>query len=188
MWQTGAVLLSAALLTAAPVDWSRVAPDLDERPARFKRVEMPFDMGRFSAREKVLLNELIAASRDLEQIHWRQNSPADIEIYNRSGDRVPRRSAVTQAHPSALLARIIHERLRPSRGSFPPRNPPMPLRGRRTSSALLDDASRIAVVGLPCLGEKSLAGTRYISTLCALFRQRPFHLGHLLVFRPGVRE
>jgi hypothetical protein len=52
--KVGAVLLSAGLLTAAPVDWSRVAPDLDERLARFRRVEMPFDMGRFTAREKVL--------------------------------------------------------------------------------------------------------------------------------------
>jgi hypothetical protein len=47
-------------------------------------------------------------------------------------------------------ARIIHERLRPSRGSF---------------SAMLRQASSamhpgIAVVGLPCLTEKSLAGTR----------------------------
>jgi Peptidase family M49 len=76
-----AILLSAAVLATVPVDWSRVAPDLDQRLTRFKRVEMPFDLGRLSAREKVLLTELIAASRDLEQIYWRQNSPADIEIY-----------------------------------------------------------------------------------------------------------
>jgi hypothetical protein len=69
------------MLGAAPLDWSRVAPDLDHRLARFKRVEMPFDMERFSARERTLINELVAASRDFEQIYWRQNSPADIEIY-----------------------------------------------------------------------------------------------------------
>jgi peptidase M49-like protein len=74
-------LLSTVILGAAPLDWSRVAPDLAERLARFKRVEMPFDMARFSARERTLIEELIAASRDFEQIYWRQNSPADIEIY-----------------------------------------------------------------------------------------------------------
>lgn len=81
MSQLIAILLSSALLSAVPIDWSKVAPDIDERLGRFKRVEMPFNMDRLSAREKVLLNELIAASRDLEQIYWRQNSPADIEVY-----------------------------------------------------------------------------------------------------------
>jgi peptidase M49-like protein len=81
MSQLIAILLSSALLSAVPIDWSRVGPDIEQRLARFKRVEMPFDLERFSAREKVLINELIAASRDLEQIYWRQNSPADIEVY-----------------------------------------------------------------------------------------------------------
>ena len=75
-----ALVLGSALLSAVPFDWSRVAPDITERLARFKKVEMPFDLGRLSARERVLVNELVAASRDLEQIYWRQNSPDDIEI------------------------------------------------------------------------------------------------------------
>jgi peptidase M49-like protein len=76
-----AIFLGSALLSAVPIDWSKVAPDIDERLARFKKVDMPFDLARFSPREKILLNELIAASRDFEQIYWRQNNPADIEIY-----------------------------------------------------------------------------------------------------------
>ena len=66
MPQIAAFLVSFILLSAMPIDWSKVAPDLDRRLARFKRVEMPFHLEKFSAREKVLLNELIAASRDLE--------------------------------------------------------------------------------------------------------------------------
>jgi len=58
-----------------------VAPDLDQRLARYKRVEMPFSMEGFSAREKKVIEELIAACRDLEDIYWRQNSPEDIPIY-----------------------------------------------------------------------------------------------------------
>src|SRR6266542_2725673 len=58
-----------------------VAPDIEQRLSRFKRVEMPFSFEGFSARERTLINELIAASRDLENIYWRQNSPEDIPIY-----------------------------------------------------------------------------------------------------------
>jgi len=70
-----------AALFAMTMDWSQVAPDLDQRLARFKRVEMPFTYEPFSAREHRLIDELIAASRDLEDIYWRQNSPEDIPIY-----------------------------------------------------------------------------------------------------------
>ena len=86
-----AILLSSAILSAVPIDWSHVAPDLDERLAKFKKVDMPFDMSKFTAREKTLLNELIAASRDFEQIYWRQNNPADIEVYKSlASSREPR--------------------------------------------------------------------------------------------------
>src|SRR5947209_6892030 len=73
------------------IDWSQgntrlltrepIAPDLDQRLARFKRVEMPFTYEPFTAREHHLIDELIAASRNLEDIYWRQNSPEDIPIY-----------------------------------------------------------------------------------------------------------
>src|SRR5947209_17396460 len=70
-----------AALFAMTIDWSQVAPDLDQRLARFKRVEMPFTYEPFTAREHHLIDELIAASRNLEDIYWRQNSPEDIPIY-----------------------------------------------------------------------------------------------------------
>jgi hypothetical protein len=59
----------------------QIAPDIEQRLARFKPVEMPFAMDSLNARERRLLEELIAASRDLENIYWRQNSPEDIPIY-----------------------------------------------------------------------------------------------------------
>jgi hypothetical protein len=82
MTRLAAILSSVVLLSAVPIDWSRVAPDIEQRLARFKPVDMPFNVERFSAREKVLINELIAASRDLEGIYWRQNSPDDVDVYN----------------------------------------------------------------------------------------------------------
>src|ERR1700730_9633501 len=54
---------------------------LEQRLARFKPVEMPFTFEPFNAREQRVIKELIAASRDLENIYWRQNSPEDIPIY-----------------------------------------------------------------------------------------------------------
>ena len=59
-----------------------VSPDIEQHLARFKPVEMPFTYEGLSAREHKLVDELVAASRDLEDIYWRQNSPQDIAIYN----------------------------------------------------------------------------------------------------------
>ena len=75
-------------------------------------------------------------------------------------------------------ARIIHERLRPSRGSFPP----------APSSDLLCDAPGIAVVGLPRPDEKSLAGTRSSIAPGDLFARDSFSFNDFNVFRPSVRE
>jgi Peptidase family M49 len=61
--------------------WSDVAPDIEKRLARFKPVEMPFTFEGYSKREVRLVNELVAALRDLEDIYWRQNNPADIAVW-----------------------------------------------------------------------------------------------------------
>jgi hypothetical protein len=74
------ITLAVAML-AATLDWSTVAPDLEKRLARFKPVEMLFTTEDLTAREKTLVKELVAASRDIEDIFWRQNSPDDIELY-----------------------------------------------------------------------------------------------------------
>jgi Peptidase family M49 len=73
-----AILFSAALSTSTPV-----VPDLDARLARWKRVEMPFTMEGFTPREKILVNELVAACRELEGIYWRQIDPQDIPLYRK---------------------------------------------------------------------------------------------------------
>jgi hypothetical protein len=75
-------------------------------------------------------------------------------------------------------ARIIHERLQPPRGSFSGmrRHPSSPMR------------PGIAVVGLPCLPKKSLAGTRCTQLSRSGFRHKPFARSQVHVCRPGVRE
>jgi len=75
-------LAAVSLNAATPVDPSQVAPDIDKRLARFQKVEMPFSFAGMSAREKRVVDEMIAACRDLEDIYWRQNDPDDIAVYN----------------------------------------------------------------------------------------------------------
>ena len=69
-------MLTAIIMAAA----ISVAPDIDQRLAKWKPVEMPFTDEGLSAREKKLVNELIAASRDLENIYWLQSDPQDIAL------------------------------------------------------------------------------------------------------------
>ena len=75
-------LLAIALLAAVSLDPSQVAPDIAQRLARFQKVEMPFTYTGMSARERRVVDEMIAACRDLENIYWRQNNPEDVALFN----------------------------------------------------------------------------------------------------------
>ncbi len=85
-----------ALLLAGMISSTlTVAPDVEQRLARFKPVEMPFTFEGMSARERRVVNELIDACRDLEDIYWRQNNPADIALYNSLvGSKEPHQQAL----------------------------------------------------------------------------------------------
>ncbi len=91
------LFIAATMLAAAKpvVDWSAVAPDIEQRLAKFKPVEMPFTFEGYSKREVRLINELVAALRDLEDIYWRQNNPADIAVWQGlAGDKNPKAKAL----------------------------------------------------------------------------------------------
>jgi len=67
-----------------------VAPDLSARLARWKPVEMPFDESKLSPAERKLVGKLIAASRELENIFWRQNDPDGLALYKQlAGSKDP---------------------------------------------------------------------------------------------------
>jgi hypothetical protein len=51
-----------------------VAPDLDKRLARFKPVRMPY--------ERQMVEQLVIACRELENIFWRQSDPQALALYN----------------------------------------------------------------------------------------------------------
>jgi hypothetical protein len=67
---------------ADPLAGVVIAPDLAERLARWKPVEMPFDDRNLTPRERELVEKLVEASRALEDVYWRQGDPADIALYN----------------------------------------------------------------------------------------------------------
>jgi len=59
----------------------KVAPDLNQRLAKLRRVEMPFQSSALTARERKLVEKLVDASRYLEDIYWRQIDPEGLELY-----------------------------------------------------------------------------------------------------------
>src|SRR5260221_8400552 len=59
-----------------------VVPDLDKRLARFKPVRMPYDEAALSPRERQMIDQLVIACRELENIYWRQSDPEALALYN----------------------------------------------------------------------------------------------------------
>jgi hypothetical protein len=60
---------------------AQVVPDLAQRLARFRRVQMPFHSAGLSVREKQMVEKLVDASRYLEDIFWRQSDPEGLILY-----------------------------------------------------------------------------------------------------------
>jgi hypothetical protein len=59
----------------------KVAADLEQRLARFRRVQMPFRTAGLSAREQQLVHKLVEACGYLESIYWRQSDPEALTLY-----------------------------------------------------------------------------------------------------------
>jgi len=83
-----AVLLacSAGVVAQPKVDvaaaLTSVAPDLDQLLARFKQVKMPYNSAALSPRERAMVDQLVMALRELENIYWRQSDPEALALYN----------------------------------------------------------------------------------------------------------
>jgi hypothetical protein len=59
----------------------KVVPDLAQRLAKFRRVQMPFNSTKLTARDKQLVLKLVEANRALENIYWRQSDPEGLALY-----------------------------------------------------------------------------------------------------------
>ncbi|HUK33612.1 MAG TPA: hypothetical protein VLV86_06865, partial [Vicinamibacterales bacterium] len=88
------LLCSAAGLAQPTIDvgaaLKTVAPDLDQRLARFKPVKMPYNSAALSQRERDMIDQLVIALRELENIYWRQSDPEGLALYTAlDGDKTP---------------------------------------------------------------------------------------------------
>ena len=79
--------LAVAQRGAAPADLPTVdaaamlktaKPDLAARLAQFKQVRMPYDPSPLTANERQMIDQLVAASRALESMYWRQSDPVGL--------------------------------------------------------------------------------------------------------------
>jgi hypothetical protein len=59
----------------------KVVPDLKQRLARFRQVQMPFRSAGLTAREQKMIAKLVDACRELDDIFWRQVDPDGLELY-----------------------------------------------------------------------------------------------------------
>jgi hypothetical protein len=59
----------------------KVAPGLEHRLAKFRRVPMPFRKAGLSAREQQMVQKLVEACGYLESIYWRQTDPEALSLY-----------------------------------------------------------------------------------------------------------
>jgi hypothetical protein len=74
------VMTGSAAKSGAPANL-KVAADLEQRLARFRRVQMPFRTAGLSAREQQLVHKLVEACGYLESIYWRQSDPEGLTLY-----------------------------------------------------------------------------------------------------------
>jgi len=59
----------------------KVAADLSQRLAKFRRVPMPFPGAGLNSREQQLVHKLVEACGYLESIYWRQSDPDGLTLY-----------------------------------------------------------------------------------------------------------
>jgi hypothetical protein len=59
-----------------------IGPDIAQRVAKFKSVDMPFDSSGLSTRERSLVEKLVEACRYLGRIYWGQSDPEALTFYH----------------------------------------------------------------------------------------------------------
>src|SRR5450631_2943906 len=74
------VMTGSAAKGGAPANL-KVAPDLAQRLAKFRRVQMSFRTAGLNAREQQLVRKLVEACGYLESIYWRQSDPEGLTLY-----------------------------------------------------------------------------------------------------------
>jgi hypothetical protein len=84
--QKGQKSMTGSAAKGAESSGMQVVPDLSQRLAKFRRVEMPFHSAGLTAREVKMVEKLVDASRYFEQIYWRQIDPDALTLYESLAD------------------------------------------------------------------------------------------------------
>jgi hypothetical protein len=79
-------LLCWLLLLTAPQ-----ASDIAARLAKWKPVQMPYNPALLDQRQRLMVDKLVEASRELESIYWQQSDPAALDLYRSTKDPSLRR-------------------------------------------------------------------------------------------------
>ncbi|HEX9119901.1 MAG TPA: hypothetical protein VF840_05125, partial [Terriglobales bacterium] len=112
----------------------KVVPNLAQRVAKFKPVEMPFKADGLSPRERQLVDKLVEACRYIEEIYWRQSDPEALTLYQQLAgskdqrDQLLRRYLFINASRFDLLEdnqsfACTQSEAAANRGTCPPMNP-----------------------------------------------------------------
>ena len=59
-----------------------IAPDLASRLAKWRRVDMPYDASGLTDNQRQVVEKLVDACRNLDDIFWRQSDPEALDLYN----------------------------------------------------------------------------------------------------------
>ncbi len=65
--------------------------DIDQRLARWRQVQMPFNNSALTVRERQMVQKLVEALQYLDNIYWRQSDPEGLALYKSSSDPKLRR-------------------------------------------------------------------------------------------------
>src|SRR5271170_6348910 len=84
------LMTGTAAKSGAPANL-KVAADLPQRLAKFRRVPMPFQTAGLSVREQQLVRKLVEACGYLESIYWRQSDPEGLTLYQSLASSLNRR-------------------------------------------------------------------------------------------------
>jgi hypothetical protein len=108
----------------------KVAPDLDKRLAKFRRVRMPFNRTGLTVREQKLVRKLVEACGYLESIFWRQSDPEALALYQSLASATSPRDIKLRTYLKINASRfdLIDENkpfvgtdpMPPGRGFYPP--------------------------------------------------------------------
>src|SRR5215471_11196571 len=108
----------------------KVAPDLDKRLAKFRRVRMPFNAVGLTTRERQMVRKLVEACGYLESIYWRQSDPEGLTLYQSLASATSPRDVKLRTYLRINASRfdlldenkpfVGTEPMSPGRGFYPP--------------------------------------------------------------------